>query len=631
MALTSLQNQFISASYGQLVQISGSTMADGDGTNLSGSGILEISASFATDASSSIFAATANSANTATSASHAVNADIAASAVSASFAQTASFLLGSIASASFADNATSASFAQTASFALSTLSASYADNALSSSYASFAQLAQDANDLIIQVKNTSGGPIAKGDVLHATGVTGENFNVELADSTDPSKMPGFAIANEAISINASGQAVVSGRIIGISTTGLTAGENVYVNASGGFTGTKPTGSSLIQNIGIVGKVDGTDGELVVIGSGRTNDLPNILEGYAWVGNSDGVGSAVATSSLSVKSAETASFLPADTNLNINSISASNATFTSASIGFLQSVTGSAKIIGDAFIILNNDLPTERYAGVVVQDSGSGAPLTTASFQFDGQTNDWFYEYSDDGGATVDHGVTMFGPEYSTKGVPTYPTNNTILKGDGGHHVLDSTITDTGTKVSTTVPFEATQITASVGFSGNLTGQASTAISASHALVADSALTATSASHALVADSAGSADALAAGATIEDITINGYVINEVQTVTISSNTASLDLQNYNTFIIDAGTATLDVFIDASTAPRVGGVYNILLKKGASGTATITGYSSEFKFSSGTEPSFVLAANDQNLLSAVCFESNILLATGLADFS
>jgi hypothetical protein len=146
-------------------------------------------------------------------------------------------------------------------------------------------------------------------------------------------------------------------------------------------------------------------------------------------------------------AQTASFLPADTNLNINSITASNASFTSASIGYLQTITGSAKIIGDAFIILNNNLPTERYAGLVVQDSGSGSPLTTSSLQYDGQTDDWFYEYSTDGGVTTDHGVAMFGPEYSVKGSPTYPTANTLVKGNGGHHLEDSSITDDGTLVT----------------------------------------------------------------------------------------------------------------------------------------------------------------------------------------
>ena len=116
----------------------------------------------------------------------------------------------------------------------------------------------------------------------------------------------------------------------------------------------------------------------------------------------------------------------------------------ASIAQLNSVTGDAKIIGDAFIVLNNDSPTQRYAGISVYDSGSAN--TTASLQFDGQTNDWFYAYSNDGGTTTDHGAVLFGPEYSSKGTPTYPTNNTIQKGNGGHHLLDSNITDDGTTI-----------------------------------------------------------------------------------------------------------------------------------------------------------------------------------------
>jgi hypothetical protein len=113
-----------------------------------------------------------------------------------------------------------------------------------------------------------------------------------------------------------------------------------------------------------------------------------------------------------------------------------------SFAYIESVSGTAKIIGDAFIVLNNDTPTERYAGIAVYDSGSAN--TTASFQFDGQTNDWFYEYND---GAIDYGVVLFGPEYSTKGSPTYPSNNKVLKGTGGHHLADSNITDNGTTIN----------------------------------------------------------------------------------------------------------------------------------------------------------------------------------------
>jgi hypothetical protein len=152
----------------------------------------------------------------------------------------------------------------------------------------------------------------------------------------------------------------------------------------------------------------------------------------------------ATSSYAVKSTDNSfSGLQTFNNVAING---------TASIAYLQSVTGSAKVIGDAYIILNNDTPAQRYAGVVVQDSGS--TQNTASFEFDGQTNDWFYEYTTDGGATTDHGVTLFGPAYNTKGSHVYPTSNTIQKGTGGHHLADTNITDDGTSVTISSHFTA---------------------------------------------------------------------------------------------------------------------------------------------------------------------------------
>ena len=167
----------------------------------------------------------------------------------------------------------------------------------------------------------------------------------------------------------------------------------------------------------------------------------------------------------------------DDGVSINNLSftASNALVSgdlvvngTASFAYLESITGSAKIIGDAYIVLNNNTPTERYAGVKVFDSGS--TNNSASFEFDGQTNDWFYEYTDDGGATEEFGAVMFGPGYNTRGSHVYPSNNKILKGTGDHHIVDSNITDDGTSVTV-----STSLTASA-FSGDgsgLTGISST--------------------------------------------------------------------------------------------------------------------------------------------------------------
>ena len=114
-----------------------------------------------------------------------------------------------------------------------------------------------------------------------------------------------------------------------------------------------------------------------------------------------------------------------------------------SFAYIESVSGSAKIIGDAFIVLNTDTPTSRYAGIQVWDSGS-VP-STASFFFDGVTNDWGYEYSSSTG--IDYAVAIFGPEFASKGSPTYLTSNRIPKATDNHHLNDSNITDSGTLIT----------------------------------------------------------------------------------------------------------------------------------------------------------------------------------------
>jgi hypothetical protein len=114
-----------------------------------------------------------------------------------------------------------------------------------------------------------------------------------------------------------------------------------------------------------------------------------------------------------------------------------------SFAYITSVAGDAKIIGDSFVVVNTATPTSRYAGLSVYDSGS--TLSTASFYFDGETNDWGYEYSSSAG--VDYAVTIFGPEYSTKGNPTYLTTNKIPKAVDNHHLNDSNISDSGTLIT----------------------------------------------------------------------------------------------------------------------------------------------------------------------------------------
>ena len=522
-------------------------------------------ADLATVATSALTSLTATSSLSAVSSSHAVQANSALSASTSLLAITASFALNgnttntgsfittaSVSNATITytkgdgsvfsntvDNVVSASYAATASVLLgSIVSSSYAvsashalnaDSSISASHAVIADHSDTTDEVIVNVKNTSGIDLVKGVPVYATGVTGENINIASASNTSAATMPAIGVLGVDLSNNATGTAVVSGKIIGVNTNGFTAGKNIYVNSDGDFTQTKPTGSGLIQNIGVVGKVNASDGEILIQGAGRSNDLPNITENYVWLGDSNGVPQAVASSSLLVSSASTAisashaiiadssltantatsasfatsantaSFLPSTTRLNITDITASNATFSSASIGYLTTTSGSATIIGQQYIILNSDSPTARFAGIKVYDSGSGL---TGSFEWDSVDDNWIQVETNGTSAGFLTGIS------GSKGSEAYPTLNTLLKGTGNQTTQNSSIVDNGVNVTTTLP-----ISASGGIIGSLTGNASsatTAISASHAVQADSAITATSStttissSHALNADNAISA-------------------------------------------------------------------------------------------------------------------------------
>jgi hypothetical protein len=248
-------------------------------------------------------AQTASYVTTAQTASFVLNAISSSYALTASYAVSASHEIIKEISSSYADTASYVETAQTASYVLNAQTASFVTLAQTASYVETAQTASyvlnanNATDLVVQVKNTQTSTILKGQVLHSVGVTGEVIDVITASNDSATSMPGFAVANQDINSNAAGQAIISGKIKNIDTSGLTAGSNVYVNLNGDYTGTKPTGSSLIQNIGVVGKVNATEGELIILGAGRSNDVPNISPGYIWIGNSDSVATPTATSSI----------------------------------------------------------------------------------------------------------------------------------------------------------------------------------------------------------------------------------------------------------------------------------------------------------------------------------------------
>jgi hypothetical protein len=600
MANYNLTGQEIRNSYDQLAQVSGSieggvsgsAIVDGTGSRIT---TLHVTASNATNAVSASYAANGG-----------VTSIIAGTGISVDQAT------GDVTVTNNAAAIATGSLLVTASNVDATITYTKGDGSTFQNIINNVANATSAEDLVITVKNTSGGTLAKGTAVHAVGVTGENVEVIAASNVSGTDMPAIGLLSQEISNNASGTCIIQGRETGIDTSNLIAGSPVYVNSNGTLTATRPTGSALIQNIGTAAKINGSDGEIIIQGAGRTNDLPNITEGYAWVGDTNGVPQAVATSSFAgdsfpyTGSAEitgslgvtgsqdiagnltvedivadklemngsgvgngngaitlgtatnglqypqtylysdedtysdnifcgynmtdlgtggggaggnTTSTLELSTynpnavgeialgmqynnnfvwwispnhdyfnlekelkakagaqitgSLDVSgAITASSATFQSASIGYLQTVTGSATIIGSQYVIVNADSPTARFAGLKVYDSGSGL---TGSFEWDSVDDNWIQVETGGSSAGMLTGAS------GSKGSETYPTANTLLKGTGNHTVVDSSITDSGTFVNIQNPTRIagdSNITGSFGITGSLKANGNTQVTGS---------------------------------------------------------------------------------------------------------------------------------------------------------
>ena len=152
--------------------------------------------------------------------------------------------------------------------------------------------ADSALKILLTVKNVSGGSLSPGTLVRvaptATPPSGNVLEVDVADNSSASTMPAIGIITDTIADQAEGDCVAFGRVEGFSTSGYTEGDPIWVGTSGAFTGTKPTGTALIQRVGQIIKVHATNGSIEVFGAGRSNDVPNIPQDQLWLGNSSGV-------------------------------------------------------------------------------------------------------------------------------------------------------------------------------------------------------------------------------------------------------------------------------------------------------------------------------------------------------
>jgi hypothetical protein len=154
--------------------------------------------------------------------------------------------------------------------------------------------AESVHILVKNIAAVDGGVnLSKGDPVYIVGSVGnsQTILIDLADASDPAKMPCVGLLDQDLAPNAQGKAVTAGKLRNLITDPIdgvntSVNQTIYVKAGGGLTTTKPTGSAnLIQNVGQVGRVSTSNGgNLVVSAILRSNDVPNLPSGKIWVGD-----------------------------------------------------------------------------------------------------------------------------------------------------------------------------------------------------------------------------------------------------------------------------------------------------------------------------------------------------------
>ena len=153
--------------------------------------------------------------------------------------------------------------------------------------------------VLFDAKNDTGVTITKGSVVYIDGVSGNTPTVALADANDAAKMPAFGLAYADLAAAATGSIITFGDITNVDTDGFVLDNPLYVSTTPGvLTQTKPAGeTSLIQNIGLVTRVQQSSGRIKVTGAGRSNDTPNLDDGNIFIGNASNQVTTAALSTL----------------------------------------------------------------------------------------------------------------------------------------------------------------------------------------------------------------------------------------------------------------------------------------------------------------------------------------------
>jgi len=306
----------------------------------------------------------------------------------------------------------------------------------------------------VYCKNVTGAQINKGSVVKIVGSVGDNPLIALANpSSDLTSANTLGIATQDIPNDDFGLIITEGILIGVNTSGMTAGDLLYLADNGTFTTVTPSAPLHAVRLGEVLRVQQNQGSIYVrIDNGiELNEAHDVLysnishgdllirSGSLWKNGKSLQGDYVVTGSLTITQ-------------NLTVLGSSSLVY----------VTSSQLAVSASTISVNIFEPAERFGGLKIYDSGSSN--ATASLLWDSLNNHFIYQNVS--GSNYSGGMLLAGPRNTgSLGDEVGLISGRIAKSVGGDHLDNSIISETGTTITIAGDLVANSITGAFDYFG----------------------------------------------------------------------------------------------------------------------------------------------------------------------
>ncbi len=282
------------------------------------------------------------------------------------------------------------------------------------------------------IRNVDSVTISRGTPLFVSGSTGDNADVYVADAGNPLRRPATLIAfDQTLAPSATGTAIISGEIQGVNTIGYPAGTVVYLASGGGWTDTRPTGSASVQPLGVVTS-EANNGRGIVFNQ-VADSLPNLPSDNVWLGNVNGVPTAVDKDTLGFATTGSNNFV-GQQNINGNVI-------VTGSITSTQEVNAGNGVY-TSFVQGQSSLNLNATNFVDIKSNTSGVSKKVRIYNNDSSDKNIPVEIT--GSLNVTAGVTgsFYGDGSGLTGVTAAPADNVATTGSNtfiGNQVISGSI------------------------------------------------------------------------------------------------------------------------------------------------------------------------------------------------